>query len=335
MSVDTVLLSTSTCWNCGDDWIREGLLRVLGLRPDVRVLWYNRGWGVRGVFANSLEINLPLADMVIMAGTPEWIARNEPLYGHCLKHSVPMALLGVGMSGGYDKERHGRLMHKVAAAGLVEVAIARDGSAASHLTQFGIQNTALCDPGIFHQPAGEGGNLNVVCWRGLGLGDSPDRYELQNNALDQALFTAYEAMEKPKRVTVHDNREVKAAERLFGAGQVFYSSNPADLFQLYSGCRYFVGARIHGFVAALLHGAAGHLIYPSKKAQAVETVIRRLALEGHARVTLLDPETAPEPDLTLKPIGFDVAQERIAGEAAAFRERCLKGKRLAELMGEK
>ena len=65
----TLLLSTSSLWNCGDDFIREGVMELMQFRPDVRILWWNRGYGITDTYANDLRINLPHVDYVILAGT--------------------------------------------------------------------------------------------------------------------------------------------------------------------------------------------------------------------------------------------------------------------------
>jgi len=322
----TVLLSTSACWNCGDDWIREGLLTCLGLRSDVRVLWWNRGWGVKPEFGNSLAVNLDLADYVIMAGTPEWIDLNEGIYKHCLRRGKRMALLGVGRTGGFDEERHEALMGR--AREVVDLAIARDDIAAGYLERFGIPHTVMCDPALFCEPVGNDGQMSVVGYRGIGLGPGEKnshhviRGGGQSAELDIILVDAFHALPAPKLVTVHDNREVRAAEELFGGQHVFYSSNPADLFRAYAGCGYYIGARIHGFVAALLHGAAAQLIYPTDKAVTMETAITRLGLAGHAKVQVMGTDSGIVPYLGLEAIGQHEIRKRLAEESAAFRAKC-------------
>jgi len=65
----TVLLGTTSLWNCGDDFIREGVLELLQLKSGVRTLWWNRGYGIKNAYANDLDTNLPLIDYFIAAST--------------------------------------------------------------------------------------------------------------------------------------------------------------------------------------------------------------------------------------------------------------------------
>ena len=329
----TVLLSTSACWNCGDDWIREGLLHALQLRPEVRQLWWNRGYGIRNEYQNSLIVNLPLVDYVIMAGTPEWIDKNEDIIVWCMRKRVPMAFLGIGRTGGYIPERHEKLVQDLVASGLVEITIPRDKIAQELLEQMGFTPTLpLSDPALFLPPLPNSGprDLSAVCWRGIGDPSPTESYDIPTYGNQQrmslGLVEAYKELPAPKMVVVHENREVAPAEELFGE-KVFFSSDPAELYRFYSRARYFIGTRIHGWVASVIHGAPGYLLYPSPKAAVVETMIDRLGWQKSGVVEYLASRKF-SPVLDLKPP--DVS--RIAKELSVFRSLCLKAPGLRELM---
>lgn len=337
----TVLLSTSACWNCGDDWIREGLLHALQLRPDVRQLWWNRGYGIGNEYQNSLAVNLPLVDYVIMAGTPEWIDKNEDVIRWCIRKKIRMAFLGIGRTGGYIPKRHRKLVRKLVGSGLVEIAIPRDKIAYELLKQMGFHpRQPLADPGLFNPPLqvlprGEIAqqdlrDLSIVCWRGIGSPSAVESYELTDTGnrrrMNSALLEAYQELPEPKIVVVHENREVAPAEELFGE-KVFFSSDPQELFRVYSRCRYFVGTRIHGWVAAAIHGAPGYLLYPSPKAAAVETIMERMGWQESGVVEYL-ADGKFEPVLDLKPPDT----RAIGNEQMIFRSQCLLAPGLRELM---
>lgn len=300
----TLLLSTTSGWNCGDDFIRWGLLRTLNLRPDVRVLWWNRGYGVTDTYANDLDVNLPLADAIIMAGTPEWGARNERLYRHALETDTPIYLLGVGKHGGIDD--HADLFRDVVEAGLVRLAIARDTMAHETLARYGVDADVLCDPAFYMDPL-PGGDVAIVGWRMVGPRGGPR----PSDVLDVRLWKAWNQLDAPKMVVVHDNREVAPAEELFGAGNVYYGSDPRDLLDAYARCRYYVGARIHGAVPSLLAGAPAHLYYQSNKAECVEVARDRLGITDAVRVTYLGRPV--EPDLNLNAPGGIVGTTHAEG----------------------
>lgn len=335
----TVLLSTSCLWNCGDDFIREGLLRCLNLRNDVQILWYNRGWGIEAKFANSLAVNLDLADYIIMAGTPEWVDLNEQLYQHAIRFRKRIALLGVGRTGGYLPEKHKELMDAVAEARVIDMAIARDEIAPRYLKQFGLSPHIHCDPALFLKPLAGPRDLNILgyrAWGGLGPHEPHTAHDIKRDGpsaeLDSYLLDAWHAMSDPKCVTVHDNREICTARTLFGKENVWYSTDPWKMYEVYGRCAYYIGARIHGFVAALVHGAAAHLIYPTDKAVTMETAIKRLGLkENHAQVHIMGRDSKIKPQMKLEPIGNTI-EKRLAEQSHDFRRLCRKVPWLKHLM---
>lgn len=311
----TLLLSTTTGWNCGDDFIRWGVMAALS--PDTRVLWWNRGWGIHDEYANSLDVNLPLVDAIVFAGTPEWYDRNERLYDWALEHRTPLYFLGVGKHGGLAGDLSP--LRAVQEAGLVRVAIARDAAALDVFDRAGIAAHVLCDPAVFAPPSPAHPNLFVVGWRSLGAAALDRPAPADDTVLTRALLAAWDQADAPKCVVVHDNREVAAAEHLFGAGNVYYTSDPVGMWRFYGRCRYYVGARIHGAVAAVVHGAPAHLLYANDKARCMNVVRDRLGLHGSVLVSFLgEGPVAPRLDL-LPP---DDIAGRCARELAVFRGHC-------------
>ena len=107
-----ILVSSTRQWNPGDEFIRKGVQRLLcGLlgsehnwllwnrNPD---LFMNRWTDSRlrtDFLTNSLrEPALDVIDLVVFAGTPEWLGQPvERIYRSLLKHpKVPVLILGVG-----------------------------------------------------------------------------------------------------------------------------------------------------------------------------------------------------------------------------------------------
>ncbi len=288
----TILLSTSSLWNCGDDFIRKGLLNAMQLKPDVRMLWWNRGFGIRNAFANNLSINLRSADYVCIAGTPEWIAKTEKIYRYCLKYRIPLSIIGVGTRGGLHTLAQRKLMEKVAKSGLVEVCTARDKKALNLMKEFGFENPEpMLDPAFFMDAIpGEKVN-NILCWRDLSIAYStlwkkktPRRiaeafysnWKIKPKRYNQFMKDVFSLMPEPKLVTVHDNREIKKAEQLFGSDRVFYSVDYMDMLKKYSTAKSYIGSRIHGAIAAAINGASIHLIYANKKAAVIENSLELL-----------------------------------------------------------
>ena len=164
----TLLISTTNLWNCGDDFIREGLLELMRLKPYVRTLWWNRAYGITDTFANDLTVNLRAADYVLIAGTPEWINMTHRLYLHCLRYGIPLSLIGVGLRGGIKNVWERQLMERLATSGLVEVCTARDQVAAEFLRSLGFKDVQLTlDPAFFIRPL-PGQRINsILCWRDI------------------------------------------------------------------------------------------------------------------------------------------------------------------------
>lgn len=290
----TILVSTSSLWNCGDDFIRRGLFDLMKLRPLVPTIWWNRAYGVAPTFANDLRVNLPATDYILIAGTPEWVDRNEELYRYSLRHDVPISLVGVGLRGCIRLASQRRLLERVAESGLVEVCLARDRVALGFLRDCGFKDVGMTlDPAFFMQPLSTERTHNILCWRDIARrGPRPlgrplpwlhwmsrgkrrsKRMALMYNRLMREVFSS---MAEPKIVTVHDNREISIAEQLFGPERVFYSTDYRELLKVYSTAMSYVGSRIHGAIAAAIHGAHCHLIYASMKAGVVQNSVELLS----------------------------------------------------------
>ncbi len=107
-----VLISSTRQWNPGDEFIRKGVERLLGslLGQDYNLLLWNRNpdlfmnrWTdgrMRTDFlTNSLrDPALDVVDLVVFAGTPEWLGQPvERIYRSLLAQpQIPVLVLGVG-----------------------------------------------------------------------------------------------------------------------------------------------------------------------------------------------------------------------------------------------
>ena len=288
----TILLSTSSLWNCGDDFIREGLLELLNSKSDIRILWWNRGYGISRSYANDLKINLPLTDYFIMAGTPQWIFRNEIIYKYCIKKGIPMSIIGVGTRGLLNKA-HYRLMKLVANSGLCEIAFARDETALNTLKEFGFGNAELMlDPAFFMKPLNMTGKINILGWRHqFGCDYDPTlpyshplkflrmqqirwikrkERKKKRGEYNKYMINIFVSMPEPKKIIIHDNREIKEAGNIFGKDYIFYSSDYREIFSRYASAKTYIGSRLHGAIPAMIHGASVHLVYSDTRWKALE-----------------------------------------------------------------
>ncbi len=354
----TLLLSTSSLWNCGDDFIRKGLLNLMRIRPDVRMLWWNRAYGSTDTYANDLDLNLRLSDYILLAGTPEWVLKNERIYEHCLAQGKPLSIIGVGLEGCVQNASQRRLLEKVAESGLAEVGLGRDSFAVHFLKDVGFQDVGLMpDPAFFMEPLPARNVNNILCWRNLDLRPYslagrvkrlarsmtqpiPPGYQYapaaNTAAYNEAMVAIFEQLPEPKFVTVHDNREIEPAEHLFDA-DVFYATDHDEMLRVYATCANYVGARIHGAIGALVHGASVNLFYANRKARVIEDSVDILA--GH------DPKVADgihvhyladtgfSPDkVTMAVLDKDALARALDAERQRIRERLLAAGQLRTFM---
>lgn len=108
-----ILISTTTNWNCGDDFIRYGVKNILkhifqcttnyihyDRNPNNMIDWpsnQNMKAGLHGNFMNN-PIDWDLIDLVVLAGTPEFLHHPlMPIYNGLVKHpEIPLWAIGVG-----------------------------------------------------------------------------------------------------------------------------------------------------------------------------------------------------------------------------------------------
>ncbi len=297
----TILLSTSTLWNCGDDFIRDGLLELLKPKDDIRMIWWNRGYGISNAYANSLKENLALMNYFLVAGTPKWVFNNEAIYKYCLKKAIPLSIIGVGTRDIINNSQY-RLLKKIAQSGLCECALARDHIAYSTLEELGFKDVELIlDPCFFKAPlSDQREKINIIGWRKqyhldgdpLLVSKHPfyvvkevlkkiffrQKQRSRNKAqYDKLLKDIFDQLPDPKKVIVHDNREIKPAEKLFGKDSVFYATDYNNIFSNYARAKFYVGSRIHGAIPSLIHGANIQLLYTTNKSDVLNSAMSLLS----------------------------------------------------------
>ncbi len=307
--MSAILLSTTNFHNCGDDFIREGLYKLLQIRPLVNTIWWNRGPGIKNKYLNDLNLNLRLIDYFILAGTPEWVAKNENIYKYCLKHDIPISIIGVGSHGGMHTHEQKKLLQRVAQSGLCEITLTRDMTAKMYLESVGFNNVGLVlDPAFFNSPIEyTGEKKNILTWRNLTYNYQSAYLRAQISAFlkrsvhftktglkniihrkvrnqltqkyNKLMRTLFVKMDEPKQVIVHENNELYEAQQIFGKDNVFYSSDYQLIYTEYSKAKTYLGSRIHGAIPSIIHGATATLIYDHQKASVLETA--KSIFSGH------------------------------------------------------
>ena len=112
-----ILISTTTNWNCGDDFIRFGVKNILKhIFPNANYIHYDRNpnnmvkwpddqnmkYNLHGTFMNS-PIDWKRIDLVVLAGSPEFLHHPlAPIYEGLVNHpEIPLWAIGVGYSEPY------------------------------------------------------------------------------------------------------------------------------------------------------------------------------------------------------------------------------------------
>lgn len=112
-----ILISTTTNWNPGDQWILKGCKNILKhIFPQANYIHYDRSpnnmidWpndqniksGLRGTFMNN-PIEWSKIDLVVLAGSPEFLHHPlAPIYEGLASHpEIPLWAIGVGYTEPY------------------------------------------------------------------------------------------------------------------------------------------------------------------------------------------------------------------------------------------
>ena len=310
-----IVVSTTALFCQGDDFIREGVLRLLDLPRDASVCWINRF---------CIQPNLPAPEQLlaqarafVMAGSPAWIDNEERWYEAALKNNTPNWLVGVRMS------QTNRDVLKQCAR-LVKVATTGDFCATLSLNAAGIAHKTFLDP-AFHAPyfTPREKDIDIVfCYRRGVFAGEPDAARMA--AIYERLFLRFR--DRIGAVVVHEPQEVAIARRIFNR-PVFFNSDPAAYADVYGRARVFIGGRIHGAVPVLAMGGEAHLLYGNKwgKQAGVTENTHRLPVRVYKPEDWerIKPGINGHPDAALAEIAEDFAEHRAylkARLASAERE---------------
>lgn len=282
------LLSTTNGWNLGDDLIREGVLKIIGLDKNKSIIWLNRSQvrvktsfpsrldGILSNFTNKYRIYyddqkktkcLPLfklqnnypsskslvksSEGVIIAGTPAWIESIKPIYKFCITFKIPVYLIGVGRGASYHSKY---LLNRLNKKKLIKGATARDLYAKKFLETIRIKTKIFLDPAIH-------ANYCKKTTKDIDLIFTP----LLNKKYQYFYYKLYKKIEdKISIISVHEPYEYIIAKKLFKK-PIFFNSDYRAYKNLYSRTRLYIGGRSHGAIPVLGSGGYVHLIKHKKK----------------------------------------------------------------------
>ncbi len=307
-----IAINTTDAWQCGDAFIRMGVLRILAVPTLVPKFYVNRAQVVLPDGPRTVDETLlirPRVDDImrtaaafVCAGTPEWVARAERWWGASLEHRVPIALCGVGRSQPLDRVLAAKR------AGLIAGATVRDtqaetllkGRAGIDARWFPCPSTAAVPRAYRTEPK----DIPLVIVPRLWCGPNVAKGDYWRGIAERYGRAA-------TLIAVHESSEIQPARDLFGREDVFYSSRPSDYLELYARAQVVLAGRLH---AALPTVAAGGTAYLPMLAPKFEAAARmQSALDPFGPLQCFDPADA----VGLKPRDSAVFLSRMDRENAA------------------
>lgn len=239
-----ILISTTTNHNCGDDFIRKGCKNILKhiFPTQPNYIHYDRNpnnmidyphdqrmkEGLRGNFMTN-QINFEMIDLVILAGTPEFLHHPlAPIYEGLADHpEIPLWAIGVGYSE-------------------PEFVLPLTDAEKTVLNR---KNTLI----IVRQK-----ELSTRIWIELGR---QKRIYVEPCA---ALF-CFEKFPEKTRGTLMPYQIAHSLEE--HTEDTFFSSDPCDMLNFIGSHKYVTSSRLHGAIAAISAGSFVTLENDSFRAQ--------------------------------------------------------------------
>jgi len=295
-----MLIYSTTAEFCqGDDFIRDGVRRLLNVAPEESEIWINR-FGVKfgGVETNvwqalrnmpPTEEYMPHARAFVFAGSPAWLHNNADWWERCIEHNLPIWIIGGG-----SRQSHPEVLER--GKHLIQVATVRDAQAETFLSEADVPCRRFLDPG-FHAPY-----FHVPRVRDIGLvltyRERRAHHE-ESQAVREAAYVGLWKKFRPDVLVVHEPNEIEPARRLFGV-EPFFSHEHRRYADIYCRARAYIGGRLHGAIPVLAAGGEAHLLYSNAKT------------EGVTGVPWLPVTSTRHPDWEDIEIGMDVDEKDIS-----------------------
>jgi len=303
-----LLVSTTALYCIGDDFIRDGVMRLCGV-GDEPTVWLNKSeMKYRGKHHITYWIDGEMpptaglvedARAVVIAGTPAWLDRAANVYDHCLESGTPLWIIGAG-----KVQEKVDLLARANEAGLVHVATARDIPARDTMAAADIEAPIFYDP-AFHAdyPVGVEKTVDLaVCYK-------TDKHPKARDAEGAHREIAAHYGDRIEAVFVHSPCEIRPAREIYGIEPYFHHDYRRYLPR-YAACRCIIAGRLHAAIPVLATGGSAHVIYASQKREMLQR------LEDELPVRVYDPAAWRQIDVDAE---WEVtgALERIRADFAA------------------
>lgn len=283
-----IALNTTDAWNCGDAFIRMGVLRLLGVPTLVSKYYVNRcqvqvtecGSDTK-TLADTCLLRAERDDVMrtaaafVCAGTPEWVNRAEAWWDAAVAHNVPVAICGIGRSQPLERVMAAKR------AGLIAGVTVRDTQAEQTLRHragvdarwFPCPSTAAVPKSYRTEPK----DIPFVVVPRLQCGLSVARGSYWAEIASGVGLHA-------DLIAVHEPAEIQLARDLFGREDVFYSSRPSDYLELYARARVVLAGRLHAALPTVAAGGTAYLVDIAPKFEAAARMQHELGADGPLRV---------------------------------------------------
>jgi len=248
-----ILVNTSLNWNCGDDFIRDGVFRLLNINVrKTPVYYFNHGLTSGDKFVARVRGNgLTTKDAVfnsrlfVAAGTPAWFTKSSDIYSECLDQKVPIIICGAGMG-----QAHVSILKELYDLNLLICATTRDGLAHRCISIVGVPCKPFLDPAFYCQGFDRHSkDLGIILNY---KGGTNGKYSTHHDQYYLDLYNKYKS--DISAIVVHEAPEKKMAEQLFNRPAIF-SDDFNFYIDLYSRCSVYIGGRIHGAICSAAAGA--------------------------------------------------------------------------------
>lgn len=243
-----ILVSTTSGWNPGDDFIREGIRRITESVLGCEANWFihNRNPDMDGVrvepasnHVGSSHLDMPWG-LVVFAGTPEWDSwRTQPVLEHLARTpELPVMFFGIGSAN--LGERPGSLALEVMRSARTLV-ICRNIDLNQTLTDLGVTSRVLPCPGFLCQEATNQQKQGKL----LVFQDSVSSHVKTTEPFERTML---EATERGWTLVCHARQEsFRAMQKKI---PFIYDNDYHRLMKLLASSEMVVSTRLHGAIAA-------------------------------------------------------------------------------------
>ena len=262
-----VVISTTVLHNPGDQVILEGVLNLIDPDRKDNYVYFHQGYQNMHEITHQKLLNRQLEktnifDVAVIAGTPLWVRKNTKIYEYCDRTNTPIYIIGVGGANACSPQLANTIksLHK---KGLIKHFSTRDQTAHNFCkNNFGIDVDNFICPSILSSPVETPKKkLKKIVLNYMALDQNEWTHQKHPNAsnVNKQMKELYNELKKnyEVQVVVHWLYDFEQALKLFDKEDVFYYQEYRDYLEKYKEFDFYVGYRIHGFMACFSNGIPG------------------------------------------------------------------------------